>query len=355
MSDFLTNLAGRSLGSIEVVQARVPSIFEPYRRGSGLPGAALETVARELDPEPAAETDSPADTAPLRVRHPAEKLSSRERSATVQVEHPPEDVPETQPAKAAELPDSSAVRPHSLTADALVRREPVEALATLAPRLKAVSDRPADTGDATLPRAAAPAVPHNITHPQAAAELTLTTAKAADPVSGIASPHNTFSMEETAPVSRNTPQHTVPSTNATGTVSRIGDERRGPSVITPERLSGVAPKPRPRPTEAAGEVPISSPEPDKPAARSIAGEASTVTRAAPAALPSRIRPPVAPRPSRAESSSFERPNAAIQVSIGKVEVRAVVSNPPAARPQPPKSRPSVSLDDYLNGRNRGRR
>ncbi len=36
MSDFLTNLAARSLGTAEVVRPRVPSLFEPTRREGGL-------------------------------------------------------------------------------------------------------------------------------------------------------------------------------------------------------------------------------------------------------------------------------------------------------------------------------
>lgn len=74
-----------------------------------------------------------------------------------------------------------------------------------------------------------------------------------------------------------------------------------------------------------------------------------------------VRPPL---PSRAEgirgtkspepiqSASPSQP--AVQVSIGRVEVRAVFPEPPARRPASPRSRPTVSLDDYLNRRNRGR-
>ncbi len=73
---------------------------------------------------------------------------------------------------------------------------------------------------------------------------------------------------------------------------------------------------------------------------------------------SAIRPPVATR-SAAARNPVTQPasnpnNSTIQVSIGRVEVRAVFPEPPARRSQPPRSRPTVSLDDYLNPRHRGK-
>ena len=72
--------------------------------------------------------------------------------------------------------------------------------------------------------------------------------------------------------------------------------------------------------------------------------------------PSAIRPPLpshagGPR-SSAPSSGPGKP--AIQVSIGRVEVRAVFPEPVARRAPAPRSRPTVSLDEYL-GNQRGKR
>ena len=35
MSDFVTNLVGRSLSTLEVVRPRLPSLYEPHRRDAG--------------------------------------------------------------------------------------------------------------------------------------------------------------------------------------------------------------------------------------------------------------------------------------------------------------------------------
>jgi len=74
---------------------------------------------------------------------------------------------------------------------------------------------------------------------------------------------------------------------------------------------------------------------------------------------SAIRPPVAPRsggvrnPEALPASSAPAP--AIQVSIGRVEVRAIFPEPAVRSAPAPRSRPTLSLDDYLNQRNRGKR
>jgi len=63
----------------------------------------------------------------------------------------------------------------------------------------------------------------------------------------------------------------------------------------------------------------------------------------------RIEPPTVNRfGSRAQQPAF-------QVKIGRVEVRAVFPDPPARRNPPAQARPSLSLDDYLNRRQRGQR
>jgi hypothetical protein len=61
-------------------------------------------------------------------------------------------------------------------------------------------------------------------------------------------------------------------------------------------------------------------------------------------------PTRAPNPIRSDDreSSSER---TIQVTIGRLEVRAVQSAPPATKPAPTK--PRVSLEEYLRSRNRG--
>ena len=79
----------------------------------------------------------------------------------------------------------------------------------------------------------------------------------------------------------------------------------------------------------------------------------------PTSAVSAIRPPIsrfarqARNPEVASASSPPRP--AIQVTIGRVEVRAVFPEAPVRRPSPNPSQSTVSLDDYLNQRHRGKR
>jgi len=42
----------------------------------------------------------------------------------------------------------------------------------------------------------------------------------------------------------------------------------------------------------------------------------------------------------------------IRVTIGRVDVRAVLSEQPARRPQPEAHKPAVSLEEYLKQRSR---
>jgi len=64
-----------------------------------------------------------------------------------------------------------------------------------------------------------------------------------------------------------------------------------------------------------------------------------------------VKPPytnsASPRPGAEEPS--------IHVTIGRVDVRAVVPETPVSRPNTARSRPYLSLDDYVRQRNRGER
>ena len=74
---------------------------------------------------------------------------------------------------------------------------------------------------------------------------------------------------------------------------------------------------------------------------------------------STVRPPRRPEaplePPTVNRFGSRAPQPAFQVTIGRVEVRAVFPDPPARRNLPAQARPSLSLDDYLNRRQRGQR
>ncbi len=107
MSDFLTNLVGRSLGTLEVVRPRVPSIYEPYRRGSGLLGANPGLPARDIESEPPVETGlesgpnpiPSSQTPKLRTRpphppaHDAQQANNDTQAEAVKVSERPDPLP----------------------------------------------------------------------------------------------------------------------------------------------------------------------------------------------------------------------------------------------------------------------
>lgn len=151
--------------------------------------------------------------------------------------------------------------------------------------------------------------------------------------------------------------------------------RRVPAITTNLHVEGVGitpPPPAPHPGEAGGATRARN---ERPIADAAWGQLERESLAAAHREPAPIAPPPAPEPGRAlrvevrpapaaERRSAppaaaprqvaEAPPAApptIQVTIGRIEVRAAPA-PPAARPATPAG-PALSLDDYLRQRNRG--
>jgi hypothetical protein len=110
-----------------------------------------------------------------------------------------------------------------------------------------------------------------------------------------------------------------------------GSDRPAGSLVEPGRRVTVPPSPYPQ----------DSPNPARPVAVRVA------------------RPPSEGHPAQGSQESRqaapEPPEPTVRVSIGRIEVRAIASPPPAAPPAPARSGPAVSLDDYLNQLNGGRR
>jgi hypothetical protein len=124
----------------------------------------------------------------------------------------------------------------------------------------------------------------------------------------------------------------------------------------------------PSPRMNKDEIPSARVDKPKPAvppsnvARSAAPETMVARSLSPYAGPfatRAVRPPIASRSEGARSAealaAAESPETSVQISIGRVEVRAVFPEQPARRSSPAPSRPTVSLDDYLNQRHGGRR
>jgi len=60
-------------------------------------------------------------------------------------------------------------------------------------------------------------------------------------------------------------------------------------------------------------------------------------------------------PTHDREASTRRDTAAVEVSIGSIEIRAVKESPPAAARQPRRVAPNLTLEDYLEQRRRGER
>lgn len=146
--------------------------------------------------------------------------------------------------------------------------------------------------------------------------------------------------------------------------------RRVPAITTNLHVEGVGttlPPPAPHPGEAGGARRARN---ERPIADAAWGQLERESAAAAHREPAPVAPPPAPEPGRAlrvevrpapaaerriaPRQVAEAPPAApptIQVTIGRIEVRAAPA-PPAARPAPAAG-PALSLDDYLRQRNRG--
>ncbi|MGH9866941.1 MAG: hypothetical protein ACREAA_02085 [Candidatus Polarisedimenticolia bacterium] len=141
--------------------------------------------------------------------------------------------------------------------------------------------------------------------------------------------------EEEAPVRSD--RDPVPPPRQEEQAENARDELRAWSRRTEERLSrleGGRPQPRaPIPGRAKGE-----------------------SRPGTTVLHPHVTTPSRPQTRIADESAADspQPHPAIQVTIGRVEVRAVAPAPPPSRRKPPAPRPGVTLEEYLRQRGGGR-
>ena len=275
MSDFLRNLIGRSLGTLEVVRPRVPSLYEPYRQGGGV----LRARPGRLDPgfESTTETDHGPET------NPAPEASSA-----------------ASPSLAAM--DRAISRPR-MRQDMLPRSQ--------GPSGEAAADAhpAADPRPAAMPASALPYLtPRAVVRPPAAPAVRI-------PLRDIV---KADSIAQPSALAANI----EPDLPATGLV--FDGKNQVPTISAPS---------------AAGMALLAT-NPAPPAIRPV--RPSIVPRAGSPRIPTALSPADATPPT-------------VQVSIGRVEVRAIFPEPQTRRPAPPRPRPAVSLDDYLNRRNGGRR
>jgi hypothetical protein len=384
MSDFLSNLAGRSLGKVEVVRPRVPSLYEPYRRGTGSPGGRSESPTHEYIADAEEGTNTEADAAPFR---PARgKLpgttprASGNDNESVELDPLP---PLARPQDLIE-PAPPAIVPHPVPRPLRVAspEHPIRPSTTMEPSREQGADSkteplgeskmtPAgESGGQTIqpstvvplshePSPRADELPPTATPPSAAPGGN---PQAARPPMSL----RTAKMPESA---RNDDEKDIKSDLRTNQAQPAPPWLADADLVVMHPTSFSEP-PSQFPGNRPFKDPLSPPVERPQAASSLFPDQARLLTSQPieaqslSAQPKRpstsdIRPPTVPRggiaPSPAADSQIGPPQTAVAVSIGKVEVRAVFPQP-AVRPNPvPRPRTTVSLDDYLNQRHRGRR
>jgi len=358
MSDFLTSLIGRARGTLEVVQPRVPSIYEPYRRGvetqPGIgPRVATSEASVENDPgdgtnaapishqtqelgarrvlprrnaqtEPAVETGSEGDASATSINHRTHGLRTQVVATTPEVPfagHEPD-------AQAAD--PSRVVRP-SLVSRVIARPEQIAAIEVLA------------AGHGRTKELIASSITRHTFQPS------LQTTKATDPMA-VPSADTREDRSESAPP--------LPAAQAVTTRGVFGS-LRSLEIETETSSTSLGFRRSAEPRVSAEPSLVAQPLSSATAAAGSLEWPSLQVHPV-SSVTGGVRPPLAPRSGGARNpealSPSNPPKPDIQVSIGRVEVRAVFPEP-ATRRRPPqtRSRPTVSLDDYLNRRHREQR
>ena len=360
MSDFLANLVGRSLGVLEVARPRVPSLYEPYRRGGGLLGAHPDARLLDAHPQPAIETAEEGDPNAGPISHRTQDVATR-RSAPIRHAQT-EPVAETSSrGDVRAAPGNDATRDLRTHRARLTAREGLSAENEAAAKLAAGFEPPDSAGAARSPLTSRIAPSHE---PMAPIEFQ--------------SRHESTRQLNPSPVLRPTSVQSGPTaagarTDGMAFIAAPPSGGRG----TEDQCSLLASGSLLEQGLAATETPDSSlrlrqsTEPRISVEPPNLAQPSSPTTAVvgPPAWPSlqaRPLPPVtdAARPPLASRSGGVRnpealprssPPPGVHISIGRVEVKAVFPEPSVRRSPPARSRPAVSLDDYLNQRHRGRR
>lgn len=314
MSDYLENLAAKALNLTEGIQPRVASLFEPLS-AAGRPMTARLSANEEAVPgEPCA--SGPSYETPLSTQesfgnayHSRPPTIGRGRAAA------------TLPPQSIDMTDTSMHQPPGPWAN----RQPSPPLPSSV----------VDTASGQLP-----------TQPEPHLARTISTAMRV----ASASPWAARPLDATTAQ----PSHPDTPTLVPGSAGReIG---AGPSTPTvqQESLSALA-RIRGRAVDERAVLL------DVPQAENITHPASVSDHARRSSTPAKtsVQPHVTvyrepPASMPAEGIARPEPAPTIKITIGRVDVRAMMPAAPAPRPAPARPSPALSLDDYLKQRGGGR-
>jgi hypothetical protein len=355
MSDYLSNLAAKSLDSVATIRPRLASFYEAPQRGFALPPEpAAETgeVTNDVVSMPAqpregraapskrpAVTDDPPDAAvdgdhiqPRAARITATVVND-ERSET------PTPAPRTPRRTVDHVPEAAAVTslPEPPIADAAVSETPREQRQRRnVPATTAGPDRAVERKSDSVPRAEMAQVERiaaRVAPPEEQPEVGARKAETESPVAIAGNRQRPYVQPESPSLSlrpRQEPVRSFGDTEPAGAASR-----REPVTSPRERLAN----------------PEASPE-------RLTSSIPAMNRITPSRIVSESQPALRVQPvARSPRISHQSPSAPdVHITIGRVEVRAV----PAAEP-PPRGRSTatsglMNLDDYLRRRDgKGRR
>lgn len=345
MSDFLGNLAARSRGTLETIRPRVPSRFEPVRKSDGaLAGRApakeegLESnaemeargdVETPLSFEPKRTSAREVDSTSTRARHtPAEadapRIEKPEQRATVEPGQK-ETVSSVEP-KSAQKQGSGEQRTQNKSAR---QTQPAQSL-------KPSSAQMLDSGRIVAPSVRVPASreQRNARRDQDASRAAFISA--IEPLAASSRTGETHAQDDEIPMVKSLPANAAPSApEPLRTFGSFAEVSRNESVSGNEAR-------RRWPWDAALKPePITRPAPgDKPQAFAPPSERATAEKP--------MAPNRQPAKQRFAAEQAHQSEPSVRVTIGRVEVRAVFPEQPVKRSPPPRFRPSVTLDDYLN-------
>lgn len=416
MSDFLTNLVGRHRGAAEVVRPRVPSLYEPYRRDRGLLGARNVRSGSAAAINPTSDAGNAPDEVQS---HGANNQSPHlgARGKTRNSEQLAEERSQGRPQENSGLATPPMITPLA-NADAgristerqlpkpqgrTVRPETIDVKSEANVPVKPFAEKP----DARHSSTQIPAlVPVEFTPRQAVTDLRLSAETHGRPdsadhsISALISPRTNFDPM-VAPANVRSGLTTSQSGKSRERIAPLGakDGRNTHGVYLPaEPFINPAAANEPQATMSISPAINEGTETNQHVSRQCAanriaahrfsedGHASpvlgaaalkspweTVPRPMPPALVAHPYPPSALplahntgdfRPTLPPSETVRTTDAVpgahpsqppVQVSIGRVEVRAEFPEPRIRRTPNSRSRTTLSLDDYLNRRDRGRR
>ncbi len=377
MSDFLSNLAARSLGTAEVIRPRTPSLYEPYRASSGPRVAHSDFRSPETERQPQDEASllnhdlaAHADAGSTTPKAPAPRSVWRDNKQAppilrAQTADRAEGMRTEDPARAAISPreegrshaspaagrtpeakaasrfesNSSLIPPSEAAAPAVrgvrTSRDEIRPLPSEGPRSDS-SRSHLPSGEPMTPAIELPAGAATPSAPWARGTVRPTAA----PHSGMAKNPDHSRPSQDNESARNSVLGSLRKslTQSSPLAPQLRSEETSPHV----EVSGLVSKP------ALGVLRNSvEPEADRVARRTGFPQPAGHSAGASAGV---VRPPVGSSSEAkiaAAARASNRSEAAIHVTIGSVEVRAVFPEKPAPRAPSTRPKPGVSLDDYL--------